>query len=83
MQVDLRPQHTLADEAGSAIDTSSVRALGSIGQFNDGNDEQLIRHCAFAKLEVARWLDRVGRNDLYPRFERIRAGERFGAVVAN
>ena len=82
MQVDLRPQYTLADEAGSAIDTSSVRALGSIGQFNDGNDEQLTRHYAFAKLEVARWLDSVGRDDLYPRFERIRAGERFGAVVA-
>ncbi len=83
MQVDFRPQYALAQSAGSAIDTGSVRALDSIGEFNDGDDEQLTQHYAFAKAEVARWLDEIGRDGLYLRLERIRAGESFAAAVAN
>ena len=81
MQVDLRPQYTLLEEAGSVRNTGGVRELKSVSQFNHGNDEQLTQHYAFAKTEVAQWLDNVGRHDLYPRLERIRAGQSFNSVV--
>jgi|GEM_PF-1203813 len=82
MQVDFRPQYTLLKKAGSASNTGEIRALKSVRQFNHGNDEEITRHYTFAKTEVAQWLDNVGRYDLYKRFERIRAGEKFDVVVA-
>ena len=81
MQVDFRPQYTLPKKAGGASNTSEVRGLKSVSQFNHGNDEQLTQHYAFAKAEVAQWLANIGRHDLYPRLERIRAGESFDVVV--
>ncbi len=81
MQVDFRPQYTLAKEAGGAPSTGGVRELTSVSQFNLGNDEQITQHYAFAKTEVSQWLDHVGRHDLYPRLKRIQAGESFDAVV--
>jgi hypothetical protein len=83
MQVDFRPKYLLPKEAvGTANNTGEVRGLKSVTQFNRGNGEQRAQHYAFAKAEVAHWLANVGRQDLYQRLERIRAGESFDAVVA-
>ncbi len=81
MQVDLRPQYSLAPRESNASDIGKVRALKSVSQFNQGNNTQLTQHYAFAKAEVAQWLSDVGQQELYPRLERIRAGEHFDAVV--
>ncbi len=81
MQVDFRPQYSLAPEAANPGDIGKVRTLKSVRQFNQGNDAQLTQHYAFAKAEVAQWLSQVGQRDLYPRLERIRAGEPFHTVV--
>lgn len=81
MQVDFRPHFALPAGA-TANNTGEVRGLKSVGQFNQGNNQQLTQHYAFAKAEVAQWLANIGRDNLYPRLERIRAGESFDAVVA-
>ncbi|MES2355439.1 MAG: hypothetical protein V4568_13775 [Pseudomonadota bacterium] len=82
MQVDFRPQYTLPKDVEREINTDEVRKLKSVSQFNHGNDEELTAHYAFAKTEVAQWLDKVGRHNLYNHFERIRSGERFDVVVS-
>jgi len=45
----------------------ALRALtppSSSFETHDGNDDQLTQHYAFAKVDVSRWLDNVGRDDL-------------------
>ncbi|MGJ3699294.1 hypothetical protein [Variovorax sp. AFSI2.2] len=81
MQVDFRPQYTLPKEARIRQEIAAVRGLKSVSQFNHGSDEQLTQHYAFAKAEVEQWLGNVGHHDLYPRLERVRAGDSFDAVL--
>jgi hypothetical protein len=81
MQVDFRPRYSVPEQKGSLGGTGFVRDLKSYRQFFRGDGEQLTQHYAAAKAEVARWLTNVGRHELYERFERIRAGEGFNAVV--
>lgn len=82
MQVDYRPHFELPRGAGATTNkTGEIRGLKSASQFNDGNNQQLTQHYAFAKAEVAQWLVNVGRDNLYPRLERIRAGESFDGIV--
>jgi hypothetical protein len=81
MQLDYRPQYNLVENRAETPDTEGVRALQSVRQFNHGGALEVRQHYAFAKLEVKKWLAKSGRDGLYQRFERIRAGESFDAVI--
>jgi hypothetical protein len=80
MQLDLRPRFELPQ--AEALDTAYVRQLDSPCRFYPPNDQQLIHNYAAAKVEVAHWLDKVGAQTLYQRFECICNGERFSTVFA-
>jgi hypothetical protein len=83
MQVDWRQEYQLSTEMSAASDTDVVRRLKSVSQFNQGDNEQITQHYAFAKAEVARWIADIGSRNLYSHFERIRAGEKFDDVVSD
>jgi hypothetical protein len=79
MQVDLRPRYGVMEQSWGG--TGFVRELTSYRQFFRGGEEQMRRHYAAAKAEVTQWLATIGPHDLFHRFERIREGESFDAVV--
>lgn len=81
MQVDLRARYNWSDQQDKSKGYGYVRQLNSQSKFNDADDKQLTRNYAAAKAEVAQWLTTIGRGELYNRFERIRAGENFEAVL--
>ena len=83
MQVEWRPEYLLSTEVAVANDTDVVRRLKSVNQFNQGDNEQITQHYAFAKAEVAKWIADIGSRNLYSYFERIRDGEKFDVVVGN
>lgn len=80
MQVDLRQRYDMPE--GEPVDTAFVRRLERVSQFAVPDDRQLTRHYAAAKAEVSRWLLETGRQGLYARFDRLRAGEPFAQVMA-
>ncbi len=79
MQVDHRSAYALPNE--SRVD--AVRQLDTAGRFFVPDETHLTWNYAAAKLEVARWLNKVGAHGLYPRLERLRAGEKFEEVLAH
>jgi hypothetical protein len=81
MQVDLRPQYGLTPAQKNLNQVSAIRSLTSARQFHQGDDEKITENYAFAKAEVARWLEDVGHQSLYPRLDRIREGESFDSVT--
>ncbi len=80
MQVDLRQRYDVPE--GEPVDTAYVRRLERASQFAVSDDRQLTRHYAAAKAEVSRWLQEIGPQGLYARFERLHAGEPFSQVLA-
>lgn len=79
MQVDQRSAYALPNDAR----VDAVRRLDTAGRFFVPEQTQLTWNYAAAKLEVARWLSKAGAKGLYPRLERLRAGERFEEVLAH
>ncbi len=77
MQVDHRVQF---DRPVGMGDTAFVRALDTGPEFFLFEDGKHVRNYAAAKHEVRRWLGDDGHHALYPRLERIRAGEEFADV---
>lgn len=81
MQVDYRGRYALSLQDATASDADVVRDLTTGSRFFVENDEALTRHYAFAKAVIASWVERVGPAALYPRLERLRAGEPFDEVL--
>jgi hypothetical protein len=79
MQVDFRSRYD-SSQAVDVTELAALRTLRSMYQFNAGNDEEITRHYARSKRAVAQWLEKIGRSNLYSRFERIRNGESFETV---
>jgi hypothetical protein len=80
MQVDFRSRYD-SSQTVDASELDSLRTLRSMDQFNAGNDEEITRHYARSKRAAAQWLEKIGRSNLYSRFERIRAGESLDSVL--
>lgn len=81
MQVDWRPRYVLS--GGANAETKTVRALNFPGDFFLSDDQLLTKNYAFAKSEVALWVNEVGKASVYKQLERIRLGESFNAIVQN
>ena len=76
MQVDFRERYQWSLRFG-AVDRGTVKQWTSRSQFFSGDDEELTRHYAMAKEEVGRWVQELGREDVYGFLERVRRGDRF------
>lgn len=78
MQVDYR---TAFDPPTDVWDSSFVRELDTGPKFFRFEGGKHIPNYAAAKMEVRLWLGDEGARSLYPRLERIRAGEDFSAIA--
>jgi len=77
MQVD----HRSAYDLPAFADTGRVRLLETANRFFVTDDAQLTWNYAAAKREVAHWLAAVGTDGLYPRLDRLRAGDSLEQVM--
>lgn len=79
MQVDTRDAFDRPRDRAAAA-RGSIRKKDTAARFFVASPDQLTEHYALAKHEAARWLDRVGRANLYVRLSRIADGEDFERV---
>lgn len=77
MQLDHRAKY---DAGPQDTATDSVRSLASASAFFAGTDAELTAHYAFAKVEVSRWVARIGPGDIATRLARLKAGTDFHCV---
>ena len=80
MQVDYRARYTLPDDEKTKA--GYVRALGTVREFFQPNEQTVVRNYAAAKEIVADWTAEVGAGSLYTRFERLRQGDAFTEILA-
>ena len=78
MQVDHR---STFDPPMDAWDSSFVRELDTAPEFFQFEGGKHVPNYAAAKREVSLWLGTDGARSLYPRLQRMRAGEDISAVV--
>ena len=80
MQLDTRA-HFAVQASDRAADFKRVRELTSASQFFVSNGSQLTQHYAFAKAEVGLWVEMVGKDNVYVRLARLKAGDSFERVI--
>ena len=81
MQVDFRSRYNW-EEQQSGNNTAFVRQFNSFRQFHQINETQRILNYAAAKVEVAQWLNVVGKQTLFEHFKLVSDGENFDAMLA-
>jgi len=81
MQVDFRPKYLLP--GGATPKTKTVTSLNAARDFFVSDDDLLTWNYSAAKIEVAQWLVQVGKDSVYNRLERIRAGDSFIVITRN
>ena len=78
MQVDHRGEYSLPED----VSTTYIRSVSGPAAFFVANDHALTHNYAAAKLEMARWVSAVGRQEVYARLARMRSGEPFSKVIS-
>jgi len=76
MQVDYRERYNLP----KGTETSYVRQLYTVSDFNVSDNELLKNHYASAKSEIALWISKVGTGLVYDYLNSIKEGRSFESV---